>query len=81
MFSLLRFAIWITGILTLTVLGLRYFGYEPNWQYIADQKARCDTMLSSCRGTLIMTGVKGAKDGCQWNCIDPGILIRKQAVK
>lgn len=79
MFSLLRLAIWIAGIVTLTVLALRYFGYEPNWQYLNEQKALCDSMLASCRGTLVMTGVEGAQKDCRWNCIEPSLLIRKSS--
>ncbi|NTW13738.1 MAG: hypothetical protein HGA31_01775 [Candidatus Moranbacteria bacterium] len=81
MFHVIRLAIWIAGILTLTVFGLRYFGYEPNWAYFSQQKAQCDRMLSDCRRTVILKGVQGVEKDCKWNCIDPGILIRKQAKK
>jgi hypothetical protein len=77
MFHLLRFAIWITGTVTLVLFGIRYFGYEPNPNYWSQQTSRCEGAVSSCRGILFWKGVDGVRDGCKWNCIDPELLIRK----
>lgn len=77
MFHLLRVAIWITGTVTLVVFGLRYFGFEPNWNYWNQQAALCEGAFSSCKGTLFWKGLEGVQTECGWNCIDPELLIRK----
>lgn len=77
MFHLLRLAIWVTGTVTLVIFGLRHFGYEPNWNFWNQQTSRCETAVSSCRGILFWRGVEGAGRDCEWNCLDPNLLIRK----
>ena len=78
MFHLLRLIIWIAGVLTISYFGMRYFGYDVNWNYWNEQKADCQQKLDQCKNDLIKTGVEGAKETCQWDCVDPKILIRKQ---
>jgi len=78
MFSLLRLAIWIAGIITVATFVLGYFGYEPNLDYWNAQKEHCAAMLSDCRGTFVRKGADGVVERCQWDCVDPGLLIRKR---
>lgn len=78
MFHLVRFAIWIAGITTIAFFGLRYFGYDINWNYWEEQKADCREKLEQCRNDVIRTGIDGAKKTCEWNCVDPKVLIKKQ---
>lgn len=79
MFHLLRLAIWIAGVATLSFFGLRYFGYDINWSYWDEQKAGCQEKLNQCKNDLIKSGIDGAKQTCDWNCADPKLLIKKQA--
>ena len=78
MFHLLRLAIWIAGIAVIVHFGLRYFGYDINWNYWNEQKADCQQKLVACQKDLLATGINGAKQTCAWDCVDPKILIRKQ---
>lgn len=79
MFQLLKLAIWIAGIATLTVFGLRHFGYEPNWRYFEEQQRLCVRTVSDCRKTLFLTGIEGALDDCEFDCFNPGSLIRPRS--
>ncbi|MEI6650751.1 MAG: hypothetical protein WCL23_04960 [Candidatus Moraniibacteriota bacterium] len=81
MFQLLRLAIWIAGIATLTMFGLRYFGYEPNWQYWNQQKTLCTETFTACRSTVIRKGLEGAQKECQLNCFDPRMFVLKSSSK
>ena len=77
MFHLLKAIIWITGAVVIALFALRYFGYELNRSYWDEQRTECVEMLNDCRDTLIKKGTDGAKEGCQWNCIDLKKLLLK----
>lgn len=78
MFSLLKLVIWITGVAVIAYFVLPYFGYELNWNYWNEQKADCQEKLAACQKDLLKTGIEGARKTCEWNCVDPKILIRKK---
>lgn len=78
MFLLLRLAIFVAGVATLTHFGLRYFGYDINWNYWEERQADCRKKFEQCRSDVIRTGIDGAKAACEWNCVDPKLLIKKQ---
>ncbi len=78
MFLILRAAIFIAGIGTLTLFGLRYFGYDINWNYWEEQKSGCQDKLNQCQKDFLKSGLDGAKQTCEWDCVDPKILIKKQ---
>ncbi|MEI7749804.1 MAG: hypothetical protein WCJ25_02270 [Candidatus Moraniibacteriota bacterium] len=77
MFSLLRTVIWVVGAFTVGMFVLRYFGYEPNWNYWNAQKEHCAAMATDCRDTLVRKETDGAVTQCQWNCVDLGLMIKK----
>ena len=81
MFLLLRLAIFVAGVATLTHFGLRYFGYDINWNYWDERKADCREKLEQCRKDVVMTGIDGARETCEWDCVDPKILIKKQSAQ
>jgi hypothetical protein len=81
MFLLLRLAIFIAGVATLSFFGLRYFGYDINWNYWEEQKAGCQEKFTQCQKDLLKTGYDGAKETCEWDCVDPKILIKKQEAR
>jgi hypothetical protein len=79
MFSLLRLAIRIAGVVTIASFSLPYFGYEPNWDFWTERKEACDEVFSGCRETLIRKGTEGAIERCPvGKCLDPRGLVRKR---
>lgn len=76
MFSLIKFIIWITGLLVVTYFVLGYFGYEPNRNYFKESKAECEKRLKDCQNQLIHKGTDGAE--CNFNCVDPKLIIKKK---
>ena len=78
MFSLLKLIIWLAGVLVIAYFALPYFGYEVNTNYWNDRKAACQAKLDQCRSDLINTGIQGAREKCNFQCVDPSILVRKK---
>lgn len=76
MFHLLKFIIWLVGIVIVGIFVLKYFGYEVNTNYFNESKAACQERLEKCSRELIEQGTKNAK--CDFNCVDPKLIIRKQ---
>lgn len=77
MFFLLRLIIWLAGLAVVSYGALRLVGYDVNLEYFNDQKASCEERLRQCRDDLIKTGIEGAKEKCDFQCVDPKLLIRK----
>ncbi|MEI9967017.1 MAG: hypothetical protein WDN67_05360 [Candidatus Moraniibacteriota bacterium] len=77
MFLLIRLIIWVAGIAVAGYVVLHFFGYNMNWHYFDQSKAVCEEYLSACRKELIQNGVNGAKENCEFQCIDPRFLIQK----
>jgi hypothetical protein len=80
MFLLLRLIIWLSGLAVVSYGVLRLVGYDVNWEYFQDQRPACEERLRQCRDNLIKTGVEGAKEKCDFQCVDTGLLIRKSTV-
>lgn len=78
MFSILKLIIWLAGVAVVLYLALPYFGYEVNLNYWNERKAVCQEQLNQCRKDLIQNGLQGAKGTCDFQCVDPSILIEKQ---
>ena len=76
MFHLLKFIIWLAGIIIVGVFVLKYFGYEVNMNYFNERKEACQERLNQCTKNLIEQGTKNVK--CDINCIDPELIIKKQ---
>lgn len=77
MFHLLRLIIWVAGLAVVAYFVLGWFGYTYNFDYFKEQQADCQAKLDQCKNDLIKTGINGAKETCQWNCVDPKLIIRK----
>lgn len=77
-FSLLKLIIWIAGVGVIVYFALPYFGYEVNLNYWNERKADCQEKLNQCQKDLIKSGLEGAKEKCDFQCIDPSILIKKK---
>ncbi len=80
MFSLLKHLLWLIHIGAVLYFVMLYFGYDINWHYFDTQKKACEERLTECRRDLIETGIKGAKENCEWKCADisPELIIRKK---
>jgi hypothetical protein len=78
MFSLLRLVIWLCGVAVVAYFVLGYFGYQVNLDYFKASKDSCQQELLKCQKELVKTGVEGAKEKCEFQCIDPKILIHKE---
>jgi hypothetical protein len=76
MWSLLKFLIWIVGLVVVTLFVLNYFRYEPNKNYFKESKAACQQRLGDCQSQLIHKGTDGAE--CNFNCVDPKLIIKKK---
>ena len=79
MFSLLKLIIWLAGVLVIAYFALPYFGYEMNTHYWNDRKAVCQEKLDQCRRDFIQSGIQGAKEKCDFQCVDPKLLINKSS--
>jgi hypothetical protein len=77
MFFLLRLIIWLSGLAVVCYGALRLVGYDVNWAYFQDQRPACEERLKKCRDDLIKSGIEGAKEKCDFQCVDPQLLIRK----
>jgi hypothetical protein len=76
MFHLIKFIIWLAGIIIIGMFVLKYFGYEVNMNYFNESKAACQQKFNDCTKQLIEQGTKNAK--CDFNCVDPKLIIKKQ---
>lgn len=76
MFKLVKFLIWIVGLIVVTHFVLNYFGYEINKNYFKESKTRCEEKLRECRNELIHKGTDNAQ--CSFNCVDPRLIIKKK---
>ena len=78
MFSIIRLIIWLAGVAVLAYFLLPYFGYEVNANYWSERKTVCQDRLTQCRKDLIQSGLQGAKENCNFQWVDPKILIKKK---
>lgn len=77
-FGLIRLAIWLAGVAVIVYLALPLMGYQINKEYFSDRKKVCEEVLRQCQNDLIKTGIEGAKEKCEWQCLDPKLLIHKK---
>lgn len=77
-FGLVRLIVWLAGVLVVVYFVLAFMGYAVNWEYFYDRKAQCEQILRQCQSDLVKTGLEGAKENCQWQCLDPKLLIHKK---
>lgn len=78
MFSLIKLIIWLAGVTVVAYFVLPYFGYAVNGNYWNERTAVCQENLNQCRKNLIKNGLAGAKETCDWKCVDPKLIIKKQ---
>lgn len=77
MVSIIKLIIWMAGVITVAYFALPYIGYEVNVNYFNQRKAVCQEKIEQCRKDLIKGGIDGAKENCDFQCVDPKLLIKK----
>ncbi|HCJ45636.1 MAG: hypothetical protein GW815_01700 [Candidatus Moranbacteria bacterium] len=78
MFSLIKLIIWLAGVAVIAYFVLPYFGYEVNTNYWNERKSACQEKLTQCQKDLIQSGIQGAKEKCDFQCLNPQVLIKKK---
>jgi hypothetical protein len=76
MISVIKFIIWIVGLIVVSAFVLNYFGYEINQNYFKESKTECEKRLSDCSKQYVEQGIKNAQ--CDFNCIDLKLIIKKK---
>jgi hypothetical protein len=76
MFHLIKFIVWLAGIIIVGNFVLKYFGYEINMNYFNERKTACQEDLNKCTKELVEQGTKNAK--CNFDCVDPKLIIKKK---
>ncbi|MGK2848854.1 MAG: hypothetical protein ACSLEX_02180 [Minisyncoccota bacterium] len=76
--GLLRLIVWGAGVITIAYFALPYFGYEINTRYFEASKSTCQEHLTQCQKDLLKTGLDGAKETCDFQCVNPKFLIQKK---
>lgn len=76
-FGLLKLVVWMAGVLTVSYFALPYFGYEINMNYWSERKEICQEKFDQCQKDLIKNGLEGAKETCDFRCVDTKLLIEK----
>ena len=76
MFHLLKFILIILGLAVVAYIALPYFGYEVNTHYFNESKAACQKRIDECTKNLVEQGTQNAK--CDFNCVNPTLIIKKQ---
>ena len=77
MFRLIKFVIFIVGLITITYFALPYFGYEFNVKYITESKATCEKRLKECSDELVYKGIENP-DCNPTQCVDKKLIIKKR---
>lgn len=76
-FGTLKLIVWMAGIAVIAYFALPYVGYRVNLDYWQERKAACEERLQTCQRDLIKTGIEGAKEKCDFRCVDAKSLIEK----
>lgn len=77
MFRLIKFVIFIVGLVTVAYFALPYFGYEFNVKYITESKIECEKRLKECSDMFIRKGIENPScDPSQ--CVDKNLIIKKK---
>lgn len=76
MFSLLKFIIWLVGLVVVAHFVMGYFGYAINFNYFKESKSQCEDRLKSCQQEFLAKGYENPD--CQFNCLDQSKFIIKK---
>ena len=79
MINLIKTIIWIAGVLVVAYFVLGYFGYEPNYNYIQESKAKCKEKAGQCGKELVKEGTENSQCYTSfWKCADLKLIIKKK---
>lgn len=76
-FGLIKLIIWLAGVAVIAYFILPYIGYEVNTNYFNESRAICQEKINQCQKDLIKSGLEGAKENCDFWCVDPKLIIKK----
>lgn len=76
-FGMVKLVVWLAGVGVIAYFALPYFGYRVNLDYWQERKAACEARLQACQRDLIKTGIEGAREKCDFKCVDAKSLIEK----
>jgi len=76
--GLIKLIVWLAGVAVIAYFALPYFGYAINTDYFSESQASCREKFDQCQKNLVKGGLEGVKEKCEWQCIDPKLLIKKQ---
>jgi len=77
MFKLIKFIIFIIGLITVAYFALPYFGYEFNIKYILESKSSCEEKMKECKEKLILKGIENPDCNIS-KCVDRKLIIKKK---
>jgi len=77
MMSLIKFIIFLVGLVTITYFALPYFGYEFNVKNILENKEKCEERMKECKDELIFKGIENT-DCNPMQCVDKSLFIKKK---
>lgn len=76
-FGTLKLIIWLAGVVAIAYFALPYVGYRVNLNYWEERKVVCQERIEACQRDLIKSGIEGAKEKCDFRCVDTKSLIEK----
>ena len=78
MIDLIKSIVWIIIIIVLGYYIMGYFGYEINSEYFSYSKTQCQEKMNECAKSAIHEGIDNIGENCNFNCIDPDLIIKKK---
>ena len=77
MFKLIKFVIFIVGLITVAYFALPYFGYEFNTNYLIESKEKCEEKINECADLFVKKGIENPSCDPR-QCIDRKLIIKKK---
>ena len=76
MLKVIKFFIYLAILIAIAYVGLRYFGYDINKNFLTESKEKCEEKyLKECPHDILNKGVLNAD--CNFDCVNPKIIIKK----
>lgn len=84
MFRLIKFVIWLVGLVVVTHFVMGFFGYAINWQYfnyLKESNQECEARIRQCKADFLAKGYENPdcqlKDCIQETVDKSQIIIKK----
>lgn len=76
MFHLIKFIIWLVGLVVVIYFALPFFGYKVNLNYFEESKVVCWQRVADCTKSI---ATKGKNTNCDLMCLDPQLIFKKNS--